>query len=294
MYVIIGANGYVGSYIIKNLLLRTKEKILAIGRRVESKSRQERIYTVDCDITDNNDINRLAGILKEEKSLKAVYLAAYHHPDKVKMNPQLAWDVNITSLANFINRLPYFDCLFYVSTEMVYGSGDKLLHFKETDALNPVNLYGRHKQIAESIVTGYGYNVVRFPLIIGPSLLPGKKHFYDEIVDTVRRGQIMEMFADAHKSALDFDTATAIVVELMLSYSQDMPKILNVSGDEDLTKYEIGIRIIKANGLDPDFIRPIYMSADKQIFTEKRASCTLLDNSLVKKVLKLSEIKMKF
>lgn len=294
MYVVIGANGYVGSYMIKNLLSRTEENILAIGRHIEPGLLQNRITAIKCDIANHDNLDRLSGILKGKKSLKAVYLAAFHHPDEVKRNPRLAWDINITALADFVNRLPYFDCLFYVSTEMVYGSGDKTFHFKETDALNPVNLYGRHKQIAESIVTGYGYNVVRFPFMIGPGLLPGKRHFYDDIVETVRCGRIMEMFADAYKSALDFNTAAATVVELMLAYSQDMPKILNVSGDEDITKYEIGIRIIKANGLNPDFIHPIYMDADKRIFTEKRASCTLLDNSLVKKVLKLSEIRMKF
>ena len=150
------------------------------------------------------------------------------------------------------------------------------------------------KKVAEAIVLGYGYNVVRFPFVIGPSLLPGKKHFYDIIVDTVRSGNVIEMFEDAYKSALDFDTATKLVIELTKMDTEVVPKILNVAGDSILSKYDIGVEIAKANGLDEQLIKSIRLSQDNKIFNEKRASCTLLDNTLLKKTLQLDTIKMKF
>ncbi|MBS7095373.1 MAG: hypothetical protein KH081_08570, partial [Azospirillum sp.] len=66
-----------------------------------------------------------------------------------------------------------------------------------------------------------------------------------------------------------------------------------IAGDEALSKYELGLRIVRKHGLDESKIRPISMDADNKIFTAKRAKETLLDNSLVKKILNLKELKIK-
>ena len=295
MYVVIGANGYIGSYMIKNILQYTSDSILAIGRQVEEKKIEyARVFGMQCDITDDRDIAKLSQKVALMENVKIIYLAAYHHPDDVKKNPKVAWNVNVTSLSKVLNSLDDVKCLYYVSTEMVYGEGNKEKLFSEKDELKPVNLYGVQKKVAEAIVLGYGYNVVRFPFVIGPSLLPGKKHFYDIIVDTVRSGNVIEMFEDAYKSALDFDTATKLVIELTKMDTEVVPKILNVAGDSILSKYDIGVEIAKANGLDEQLIKSIRLSQDNKIFNEKRASCTLLDNTLLKKTLQLDTIKMKF
>lgn len=293
MYVVIGANGYIGSYMIKNILQYTSDSILAIGRQVEEKKIEyARVFGMQCDITDDRDIAKLSQKVALMENVKIIYLAAYHHPDDVKKNPKVAWNVNVTSLSKVLNSLDNVKCLYYVSTEMVYGEGNKEKLFSEKDELKPVNLYGVQKKVAEAIVLGYGYNVVRFPFVIGPSLLPGKKHFYDIIVDTVRSGNVIEMFEDAYKSALDFDTATKLVIELTKMDTEVVPKILNVAGDSILSKYDIGVEIAKANGLDEQLIKSIRLSQDNKIFNEKRASCTLLDNTLLKKTFHLYRIEL--
>lgn len=293
MYAVIGANGFVGSYVVKNIMERTDERILAVGHDITERD-TGRFCAKKCDIQEPESVKQIADILKDEKDVKAVYLAAYHHPDEVKRNPRLAWNINITSLSYFLNAMPRFKCFFYISTEMVYGECGLDYRFKEDDRLKPVNIYGHQKAVAESLTLGYGYNVVRFPFMIGKSLLPGRKHFYDEIVETVREGKCIEMFADAYKTALDFDTAAGLLVSLTEVYTEDMPKILNIAGDDVLSKYDIGLRIILENGMDPNQVVPIYLRDDNKIFNEIRADCTLLDNSLLKETLNLREIKMRF
>ena len=44
MYVVIGANGYIGSYIVKNILEYTKEDVLAIGRHIVKQSGNQRVH----------------------------------------------------------------------------------------------------------------------------------------------------------------------------------------------------------------------------------------------------------
>lgn len=294
MYIIIGAGGFVGSYAMREICEKTHEKILAVDKNIDDKSNTDRIKWFACDITVHDDLVKLNNMLVDEASVKIIYLAAYHHPDLVLAHPHLAWNINITALSDFLNTIENVECLFYSSTEMVFKPGEKGVFFKENAEKQPVNAYGKHKMVAEQLVVGYGYNVVRFPFMIGPSILPGKKHFYDVIVDTIVKGRTIEMFEDNYKTALDFETAVFILIQLMEKYSVEMPCILNIAGDEVLSKYDIGIKIADKYGCSRDLIVPISMDDDTKIFTEKRANCTLMDNSEVKRVLNLDELKLKF
>lgn len=294
MYLIVGASGFVGSYAIREILEKTTDRILATDKNIEGQKNTERIEWIPCDITVHEDLCKLNERLKKEESVKIVYLAAYHNPDLVLANPHIAWNINITALSDFLNTVENVKCLFYSSTEMVYKPGEMNVFFKEDTEKKPINAYGRHKMVAEQLVMGYGYNVVRFPFMIGPSILPGKKHFYDVIVETIQNGKTIEMFEDNFKTALDFATAVQTLIALMEKYTEEMPKVLNIAGDEVLSKYDIGIKIADKYGCSRDLIVPISMQNDTKIFTEKRANCTLLDNTAVKEALGIEELKLQF
>ena len=81
MYLIVGANGFVGSYAIKNILEGTDEKILATDMNLEGTADTERITWKRCDITVHDDLVQLNEVCKEQEPLKVIYLAAYHKPD---------------------------------------------------------------------------------------------------------------------------------------------------------------------------------------------------------------------
>lgn len=289
MYLIVGANGFLGSYLIKNILEMTDDSILATDLSCPEEIRNG-VEWQKCDITNDNDLNALYNKTKDQK-LKVLFLAAYHHPDLVAKNPQIAWNVNVVALAKFLGLFNNVATFYYPSTEVVYGEMlDK--PFVETDKLNPVSRYGELKTVAEKMVITAGYNVVRFPVLIGPSLLSDKRHFYDEIVSTIKQGDDMEMFSDQFRSMIDFDTAAKMVVKLMQTPEAANYHIVNISGDEALSKYDIGIRICKTNNLDTNKIKPISMDDNNSIFKAKRAKSTLLDNSLLKQILRLTELKI--
>lgn len=294
MYLIVGANGFIGSYAIRAILEKTSAVILAADKNIAGKENEERIQWVSCDVTVHEDIVRLNEICSRWKIVKVLYLAAYHAPDLVRQFPKIAWNINVTALADFVNTMDNITCLFYSSTEMVYGAGHLNEKFKEESQLAPVNLYGKNKVVAEAIVKGYGYNVLRFPFLIGPSIVEGRKSFYDLIVETINSGNSIEMFSDALKTALDFETLANTVICLMKAYNSDMPQTLNIAGDEVLSKYDIGLMIAEKYNCDSNLIVPISVNDDTKIFVEKRADCTLLDNSLVKKVLGLDVLKLNF
>jgi dTDP-4-dehydrorhamnose reductase len=292
MYLIIGANGFLGSYFVKNILQDTKDSILATARNVQTAEPRPRVKWMPCDVTDRESVLELNEEIKKCEPCKIIYLAAYHHPDLVEKNPKIAWNTNITALSAFLNIIENVECFFYPSTDSVYGNSEDGKHFCEKDALDPVNRYGRQKATAECLVTAYGYHVVRYPFLIGHSLSPNKKHFYDSISETIQANRPFEMFADSYRSSLDFDTAAGLLVKLMENYKDSIPHVLNLSGDDDLSKYDIGLMIAKKYGVSPELIHPITVKEQNGIFEAKRAQSTLLNNALVKKVLGLSSIKI--
>ncbi len=290
MYLIVGANGYLGHYMIKNILELTNENILAFDLNPPEDEKRENIEWIKGDITSIEDVEALNQRVRDENSLNIIYLAAYHHPDKVQENPKLAWNINIISLAKFLNIVENVNCLFYASTDTVYGEGSRDVKFKEADKTNPVNLYGVHKATAETLVNAYGYNVVRYPFLIGPSIVPHKKHFYDIIAETISRGETMDMFVDSYRSSLDFNQAAGLLIRLMESYRPDMKKIINIAGDQCLSKYDVGVMIAEKIGVDTGLIKPIATVSDNEIFVAKRSQTALLDNSYLKKYLSCESV----
>lgn len=296
MYVVLGANGFLGSYIVKTILDKTQERILAVCRQTGNVFLQhERLQWMAGDIENSVDVDRITKWMHDvPESCKVAYLAACHHPDVVARQLRSAWHTNITCLSAFLEKTDNVECLFYPSTDTVYGEGGEDTFFAEDAIPAPVNAYGVQKATAEAVVRGFGYNVVRYPFLIAPSLLQHKKHFYDVIVETLWAGKPIEMFNDSMRSSLDFSTAASLLVRLMEQYTPDLPKTLNLSGDDNLSKYDIGLMIAKKHGLDTSLVVPISVDQAAGIFEARRAKSTLMDNRKIKQILRLKEIHINF
>ena len=92
MYAVIGANGYLGSYVVKNILELTCENIVATAVRIDRTKPLDRVSWQYCDITDDQSVEDLVAILRGAgEPVKIVYLAAFHHPDEVQKNKLKAW-----------------------------------------------------------------------------------------------------------------------------------------------------------------------------------------------------------
>lgn len=288
MYLIIGASGYLGRYCIKNILELTSDTIVATYSDHMPAFQHERIKWVKVDVCDFAAVEALNAQLQPDT--KCIYLAAYHHPDKVQSNPRLAWNINITALAHAVNAWDNVSCLYYSSTDTVYGEGSKDHKFTEESPLRPVNLYGKHKVLAEKIVLAKGFNVVRFPFIFGPSLVEGRPHFFDRIREDLASGKTIDMFSDSFRSTLSFDQCARYLVQLMQTPAARKEKIVNIAGDDVLSKYDAAVLLAEKFNLNQQLIRPVSITQNTGIFSAKRAASAALDNSKLKKLLHISHI----
>lgn len=291
MYLIIGGSGYLGRYMIKNILENTTDKVISTFWGEDKPALENsRLSWQELNICDKASVENLHKSVDDD--VKIIYLAAYHHPDKVEENPQFAWDVNIVALANFVNIFHDAACFYYASTDTVYGEGDKGISFTEEAPLNPVNLYGKHKVLAEQITVAKGFNVVRYPFIIGASLVEGKNHFFDNIKNDLENGKTVDMFADSYRSTLDFNQCAYFLIRLIEKFGSCEEKTINIAGDDILSKYDVALLMAEKYGLDKNLIKPISVNECTTIFTAKRASTAVLDSQKLKGLLNLRQVKL--
>ena len=292
MYLIVGAKGFLGSYLIKNILSMTKEDVVAADVNYVETEQNPRLSWQNYDITKEKDVEKLREYLKEKNDIKVIYLPVYFNVNKNPEVDKQAWNVNILSFARFLDIFDKVSTFYGISTDMLYKE-DRDIPYTEHDEITPMNDYARHKAVEERMLEAKGYNIVRLPVMMGPSLSLVKKHFYDDIVSNLRAGKSMEFFTDSWRSMIDFDTVSQILVKLMETPSAHQYPIVNIAGDEALSKYEFALRLADKYGLDKNLVIPISMDNDTKIWTEKRPKKILLDNSLVKQILGLNELKIK-
>ena len=292
MYLIVGANGFFGNYLIKNILQHTDEEILATDVTCPVlEGKEPRLNWIKCDITKTEDIQHLNNLTQEESNLKVIYLPVFFNVNKNPANDKIAWNVNIISYAHFLDIMENMSVFYSISTDMLFKKSRET-PYSEEDIPEPLNDYAKHKLIEEKMALAKGYNIVRLPVMMGTSLSPSKKHFYDEIIDTLKSGEKMEFFIDSWRSMIDFNTASETLLRLINTSEAQKYPIVNISGDEGLSKYDYALRVAEKHNLDKSLIIPLSMDSDTHIWKEKRPKKVLLDNKLAKKILNIQEIKI--
>ncbi len=290
MFVITGAGGFLGGNLIKYILENTDEKIIACARTENVFSAEnDRVFVLKGDLTDENYISLVAEKINENKNVKIIWTAACHNIDYVARNPDEAYFFNITVPEKLLEKVKSFEKLMFTSSDTVYGEGGAY-PFKETDELKPLSVYGMQKAEAEKVFIAKGGTALRLPLMFSRSLVVTKKHFCDIIYENLKNGEVTKLVTGAVRSTLDYGTVAQLIVELC--GKKDLPSVINIGGDNALSKYELGVLFAGCNGLDKTLLEPID-SLGKTADGAKRADSTVLSNSLVKKILEKDEIKIK-
>ena len=293
MYIVVGGSGFLGHYMIKNILEKTQDDVIATFFPNKPLYKHERLIWVECNVKEQKYID-LLNEKYADKNPKIIYLAAYPSPDFCEKNPVEAWNLNVTALANFVNQIQNPMCLYFASTDVVYGEGKFGEKFVENTPYNPSNNYGRHKVLGEQLVLAKGFNIFRLPLMMNKSLVDDKKHFFDVICETLSSGKEIEMFSDSYRSMLSFDQCANFVISLIEKYAGDHDKIVNIASDEPISKVDLALQIADKYGYDKNLIKSISIFDNNGIFEAKRAAYTAMDNTKLKKLLNKDIIKLEF
>jgi dTDP-4-dehydrorhamnose reductase len=259
---ITGANGLIGNY-----LVQTAPRF-APHWRVRALTRGQ------LDLLDFTAVRRE---FQKDKPQLVIHCAAISAVSEAQKNPALARRVNV-DVTKFLGELAAEIPFVFFSTDLIFDG--RKGNYTETDASNPLHIYGETKIAAEEIVLKNSRHwVIRTSLNYGESRA-GNRSFNEQLRRALQQaGQGMTLFTDEFRNPVPAVETARAVWELI---GKNCSGIYHVAGAEKLSRWQIGQLLVKRW---PEIKTPLQSGSAKDFPGPPRALDTSLEISKVQKVL---------
>ena len=259
---ITGASGLIGNYLVQTAL------------RFTTSWRLRALTRADFDLLDFAAVERA---FKQDRPQLVIHCAAITVVSEAQKDPKLARRVNVEVtklLAELAAEIPFV----FFSTDLVFDGrkGD----YTETDAVNPLHVYGETKVAAEGIILkNPRHLVIRTSLNAGTSLT-GNRAFNEQLHRSLQlAGQGMTLFTDEYRCPIPAVETARAVWELV---QKNCTGLYHVAGAEKLSRLQIGELLVRRW---PEVTAKIESGSAKDFPGPARALDTSLNISKVQKVL---------
>jgi dTDP-4-dehydrorhamnose reductase len=217
---ITGANGLLGNYLVQTAAQH------AAHLRVRAVKR------ADFDLLDFAAVERA---FRSDSPHLLIHCAAISTVGDAQKNPALARRVNVAAtkfLAELAAEVPFI----FFSTDLIFDG--RKGSYTETDAANPLHVYGETKFAAEEIVRRNPRHLVVRTSLNGGVSPSGQRGFNEMLRHALANdGQGMTLFTDEFRSPLPAVETARAVWELA---AKNCNGIYHVAGADKLSRYEIG------------------------------------------------------
>jgi dTDP-4-dehydrorhamnose reductase len=259
---ITGANGLIGNYLIQ------------AAPRFAPRWRVRALMRDQFDLLDFAAVRR--EFQKDQPQL-VIHCAAITVVSDVQKNPGLARRVNV-EVTKLLAELAAEIQLVFFSTDLVFDG--RKGNYVETDAANPLHVYGETKLAAEEIVLQNPRHLVVRTSLNGGVSSTGNRSFNEQLRRSLRQaGQGMTLFTDEFRCPIPAVETARAVWELV---QKNCAGIFHVAGAEKLSRWQIGQLLIKRW---PEIKAKIESGSVKDFPGPARSLDTSLDISKVQKVL---------
>ena len=245
---VFGASGLLGSAVCRSVIRR--------GYSLLAYSNKERVTFSDQYRTQQipfSDDNHLTRELFDQWPDAVINCAAISSPDTVDKSPESARLINVEGASRLASISAHIGArLIHISTDMVFD-GTKS-PYRSTDQPNPLSEYGRQKLEAEKnilSVSDENLVVLRVTLLNGNSPL-GRRSQHEKILRTLASGSALTLFEDELRQPCSAENLSDVIVEL--TERPNLNGLFHWAGSEEISRYELGVRILKRFGINSDNI----------------------------------------
>jgi dTDP-4-dehydrorhamnose reductase len=183
-----------------------------------------------------SDLQELKQLFNSIQPTDVIHTAALSQPNFCQNNPEASHAINVTASCNIAELCAENSARYaFTSTDLVFDG--KNAPYQETDTVNPVNLYGEQKVLAEQgILTRYPIaTVCRMPLMFGNST-PTAASFMQGFMQTIKEGKDINLFTDEFRTPASAKSAAKGILLVL----EKVSGIIHLGGKERISRYDFG------------------------------------------------------
>lgn len=216
---ITGANGLIGNYLVQS------------ARKFAPTWQVRALTRAQLDLLDFKTVRRE---FQNDQPAAVIHCAAVPAISDAQENPGLARRMNVEATKLLAELSAEIQFVFF-SSDLVFDGrkGD----YVETDAVNPIHLYGETKVAAEQIILKNPRHLVVRTSINGGISRGGKRGFNEQLRLAWKTGQKMKLFTDEFRSPIFAGETARAVWELL---NQNRAGLFHAAGMEKLSRWQIG------------------------------------------------------
>ena len=254
-----GASGLLGSAFARAANRRGHQVVGVVGaygQEIEGVAETERLDLADLEALERFVLNQFPDAI--------VNCAAISDAIACESDPETSRQINALmpeKLALLARHL--FATLIHISSEQVFD-GNAEIYAHDSQA-NPVNEYGRQKLESERRVSELASEfatILRLPLLNGNSP-GGERSLHERLFQIWERGETAGLFTDEVRQVCLSDNAAEVMLELC--ERPDMKGVFNWAGANPLSRFEMGISLLKRFGLPESLVEPRQREANKAL-----------------------------
>jgi dTDP-4-dehydrorhamnose reductase len=246
-----GANGFVGHYLVKELL-RTDHTVIATGK-AESRLyfSGDNFFYEPMDFTDPFNVH---DVFEKHQPDVVIHAGAMGKPDEVEKEQWQAYLVNVEGTVTLLTNAEECNSFFvYVSTDFVFSGNEG--GYTEEDTPTPVNYYGRTKLDAEDAVKEYDgdWAIVRTVLVYGRPE-SGRSNILTIVKDKLTKGETYNVVDDQWRTPTYVED---LAHGIRLIIDQRATGIFHLAGKDKLTPFQMARQAAAYLGLDAELIKRV-------------------------------------
>ena len=249
---ITGGSGTLGQYL--NVELKKKHKILT-----QFNSNIGNCGSFDSVQLSIEDYEKLSEVFSSFRPNIVIHTASISTAEKADLlTSDFVFNVNVNAsqkIAELCDR--YKAKLIYTSSDLVYA-GYRGPMLKEDSKLIPVSLYAETKLMGEVKVQQNcgNYIILRIALMFGFGLNHSRNHFHSMYED-LKNGKPVKLFTDQFRTPIALRESARMISELIEKNISG--EILNLGGNERLSRYDLGELLCHEAKFDKNLLIPTTM-----------------------------------
>ncbi|MER3463343.1 MAG: NAD(P)-dependent oxidoreductase [Chitinophagaceae bacterium] len=246
-----GANGFVGYYLIRQLLEKNN---FVIATGIGAKRLPFRSHLLAYEEMDIVDKKAVSKVFEKHSPIVVVHSAAISKPDECESNRDLAYTINVEGTINLLKAAALQKAFFiFLSTDFVFDGENGM--YSEEDSLKAVNYYGETKIIAERNVKAYTYlwSIVRTVLVYGASF-SGRENIVTSVAKALQKGDRLSIYDDQVRTPTYVEDLAKGIIAII---EKEATGIYHISGKDFRTPYQIAVEVAEYLGLDKTLISKV-------------------------------------